>query len=104
MLVSHQNRGCEMSERKFKPDLQIWFDVHEGKFSIDKKIHENKTFCVENRLMNIWKENEQCGFFNKHTGTANDWYWGYAYNLMFEVIDFDWDSDVWLCRVLGYRE
>jgi len=97
-----------MSEHKFKPDLEIWFDAKDNKFYVDEMtcgvIEDDKTFCVENRLMHIWTENEHCGFFNKHTGTAIDWWWGYAYNLLFQAIDFDWDSDVWLCKVLGYLE
>lgn len=90
---------------KFKPDITVFVDSNNKFYNAFNKgsISDGDTFCVDNRVMNIFTENDCCGFFNKRTGTANDWFWGYAYNLMFEAIDFDWDSDVWLCRVLGYR-
>lgn len=98
---------------KFTPDVDVEFmgdvlkfiafnlhDVSRAKFVIDK------TFCMNNKIVNVMLENqENCRFFNitKPDG-SNDWWWAYSYNLMFQAIDFDWDSDVWLCKVIGYLE
>ena len=108
-MVAYQNRGYEMS--KFEPDIDV--ALIDNKFFgylpervIEKKIILDNTFCLNNKVMNIMLENqENCRFFNitKPDG-SNDWWWAYAYNLMFQAIDFDWDNDVWLCKVLGYLE
>lgn len=67
---------------------------------------DGHTFCIENRVLDsLLSETQYCKAFNivKENG-ENDWFWGYAYNLLFQAIDFDWDNDVWLCKVLGYLE
>lgn len=98
---------------KFEPDVDIVFEVDSKKYSVYHPRTNrllvnriNKTFCLNNKIMNVMLENqENCRFFNitKPDG-SNDWWWAYAYNLMFQAIDFDWDSDVWLCKVIGYIE
>lgn len=96
---------------KFTEDFELGFDSNDRKFKpmsihTTEWIRSGKTFCVNNKILNALLENqENCRFFNiTNPDGSNNWWWGYAYNLMFQAIDFDWDSDVWLCKVLGYLE
>lgn len=93
---------------KFKPDIEIVFDVDENKFTafkLDMKTKTrnqvNNTFCFDSKLLSILiQEHEMKTFLIKEKYS----FWGYSKNLMFEAIDFDIKSDVWFCKVLGYIE
>lgn len=108
-MVAYQNRGYEMS--KFTEDFEMCFDHKKQKFT-PKSIHttewirSGKTFSIHNRVVSLLTENlENCHFFNiTMPDGSNEWWWAYSYNLMFQAIDFDWDTDIWLCKVIGYIE
>lgn len=90
---------------KFKPDVDIWFDAIDMKFRLNHlqdEQHEHPTFCCENAVLQLWMDNERCKFFNDDKNTQH--FWGYAYNLLFQAVDIDYDTDVWLLRLIGFVE
>lgn len=93
---------------KFKPEIELtWYWKRDKFISESADIPKcNNTFCLDNKILNVLLENqEKCRFFNiTNPDGSNNWWWGYAYNLMFQIIDFDWDTDIWLCKVIGYLE